>query len=542
MNKTTKRLFSLFLAVIMLMFNSSTVVFAGEGDEKLNEDYSAVFTVDKASETATEVKFTLTFSSGDACVFNAAVNAAEKLTDENITVNTDAGVTSDGSVIFYSSEKSLTENTQVAEITYTKPDAAGIVKADFTVSIECAPAADSQTTFEPEVVYNIPESYSALFGIAKESETTTEVKFSLTYTSGDAVKFVATALTELTDGAVTVTEGIEGLSESGGVVTYSGTSKLSENTKIAEYTYTKAAATGIVQSDFTVEVKDCFADTENGIAIAPAVTNNIPLTHTHVEAESYVVTVPSTCTVQGTEVLYCAECGSQMDSRDAALDKNNHVNTVPNKIDSTCTEEGEDQIYCNDCNKVVSSTPIAMKAHKYVLRFKNSTCTEDGYSYRECLSCKKRIEEEVIKATNHKWDEWTVVKNASTSDDGLKRRKCKYCNKIEEVVIPKIVVPVKEIVLLPEGTITMDYGKTATVYINVLPEDAMYSADLVVTSSNTRVATVDKDGTITAKGFGSAVITVKTADGKVSAQKNVQVRFSIIQFFVFIFDKIFGRA
>lgn len=57
---------------------------------------------------------------------------------------------------------------------------------------------------------------------------------------------------------------------------------------------------------------------------------------------------------------------------------------------------------------------------------------------------------------------------------------------------------------------------------------------LVWTSSNTKVATVDKDGNVTTVGTGDAVIKVATADGLTFAECNVKSSYSAIQWIIVI--------
>ena len=67
-------------------------------------------------------------------------------------------------------------------------------------------------------------------------------------------------------------------------------------------------------------------------------------------------------------------------------------------------------------------------------------------------------------------------------------------------------------VSLNKTSLTLDVGKSYTLTKTVSPSNAVTSYNW--SSSNTSVATVDKNGKVTAKASGTATITVKTSNGK----------------------------
>ena len=73
------------------------------------------------------------------------------------------------------------------------------------------------------------------------------------------------------------------------------------------------------------------------------------------------------------------------------------------------------------------------------------------------------------------------------------------------------VVPTS--VALNKTTLTLDTGKTSNLKATVYPSNAS-NKKCTWSSSNTSVATVDKNGKVTAKKAGTATITVKTSNGK----------------------------
>ena len=78
------------------------------------------------------------------------------------------------------------------------------------------------------------------------------------------------------------------------------------------------------------------------------------------------------------------------------------------------------------------------------------------------------------------------------------------------------VVPTS--VALNKTTLTLDTGKTSNLKATVYPSNAS-NKKCTWSSSNTSVATVDKNGKVTAKKAGTATITVKTSNGKTATCK-----------------------
>ena len=83
------------------------------------------------------------------------------------------------------------------------------------------------------------------------------------------------------------------------------------------------------------------------------------------------------------------------------------------------------------------------------------------------------------------------------------------------------VIPVTSITL-NQTTATLKKGETLTLTATITPSDAA-NKSVTWSSSNTSVATVTTSGVVTAVGEGTAVITVKTADGGKTASCTVAV-------------------
>ena len=92
---------------------------------------------------------------------------------------------------------------------------------------------------------------------------------------------------------------------------------------------------------------------------------------------------------------------------------------------------------------------------------------------------------------------------------------------IELVVLPKDAAPVSTITLDREKA-QMEVGDTLKLSYTIEPFNA-YHQEVRFSSSDSEIAAVEQDGTITAKKEGSAVITATTADGGKTASCSIEV-------------------
>lgn len=100
----------------------------------------------------------------------------------------------------------------------------------------------------------------------------------------------------------------------------------------------------------------------------------------------------------------------------------------------------------------------------------------------------------------------------ATTKDGKKTAECK-------VTVTAAAVAVEEVTLNAEE-LTLEIGESATLTAEVTPEDAA-NREVKWSSSDDKVATVDKDGNITAKGEGTATITAEAGGKKDSCKVTV---------------------
>ena len=80
--------------------------------------------------------------------------------------------------------------------------------------------------------------------------------------------------------------------------------------------------------------------------------------------------------------------------------------------------------------------------------------------------------------------------------------------------------------------IGMNFKQTTRLFVNILPEEAAYSTEIIWESSDESVATVDETGAVYGVQPGTAIITARTADGSLEATCEVTVSYSILQLII----------
>ncbi|MCQ2484863.1 MAG: Ig-like domain-containing protein [Clostridia bacterium] len=245
--------------------------------------------------------------------------------------------------------------------------------------------------------------------------------------------------------------------------------------------------------------------------------------------ETITDTVAATCTKDGYIKVTCKVCGEVIS--ETVLPKKGHGETKLEKKDKTCTENGYVRYICKDCGEVVSENILKSEGHKYVTYEIAATCTEAGHKITECSVCHDVSGNITIPAKGHKWTSWSTVKEPTYRSVGISRRTCANCGDYQDKEIPMIKYPVTGVKISMES-LSMNFKKVSRLYADVLPEEAAFSTGVVWTSSNPKVVTVDENGTITAKGRGTAVITASTEDGQFSDSCTVTVTYSWLQWII----------
>ena len=169
---------------------------------------------------------------------------------------------------------------------------------------------------------------------------------------------------------------------------------------------------------------------------------------------------------------------------------------------ATCIENGSEVVICKICGEYYEKDIPAL-GHVVVKDMAvAATCTVQGKTEgSHCSICGKVfVPQRNISITAHSWDTWNVIKAATTSKEGEQRRVCNKCGKIESKKIAKLSSV--------HQTLIINRGKTATLKPSSTWKNIKYS------SSNKKVATVDKKGKIKAIAAGTVKITVKSGSKK----------------------------
>lgn len=228
-----------------------------------------------------------------------------------------------------------------------------------------------------------------------------------------------------------------------------------------------------------------------------------------------VKTTPATCLATGLSVTTCKRCGKELERKVLPKDDHNYVTKIT-KI-ATTTSEGESKTYCINCGYVKEVNVIPKKSsttincthpHTTTTVTKQPTCKSTGAQAVRCVNCNKVLSITTLPKVGHSYVT-KVIKKAGIYNEGLERIYCEYCGTIkEERVIPKLTREVS----ISDTTLTLQTGGHKTVRIVNATHDVTWK------SSNRAVATVDKNGYITAVKAGTATIST-VYDGKIYSCK-----------------------
>ena len=84
-------------------------------------------------------------------------------------------------------------------------------------------------------------------------------------------------------------------------------------------------------------------------------------------------------------------------------------------------------------------------------------------------------------------------------------------DKTANVTVTSVIVPIESIEIQLPGEINI--GDSFSLVVKVNPEDATIQDGMIYSSSDTNVIYIDENGRVTAKGVGTAIITVETENG-----------------------------
>ena len=220
---------------------------------------------------------------------------------------------------------------------------------------------------------------------------------------------------------------------------------------------------------------------------------------------------PATCTKAGkTEGSHCSVCGEIVIPQKIIQTTGEHSWNSGSLVKAAlCTQNGEIQYTCTKCGLKRTETVKALGHKKVTDKSIEATCEKEGKTEgSHCSICGEvLVSQKTIPATGHSWSNWITVKNASVSSEGAQQRTCSKCGKLENKNIPKLT-PTPTVAPTIPSAMTIAKGKSTTLKPAASWKNVKYS------TSNKKVATVDKKGKVKAVGVGTAKITVKSGSKK----------------------------
>ena len=144
--------------------------------------------------------------------------------------------------------------------------------------------------------------------------------------------------------------------------------------------------------------------------------------------------IPATCTTDGkTEGSHCSVCGAVIKAQDTIKATGHKFGNWTTTKSATCTESGTQIRKCENCGATESKS-LSAKGHTEVVdKAIPATCTTDGKTEgSHCSVCGAVIKaQDTIKATGHKFGNWTTTKSATCTESGTQIRKCENCGATE---------------------------------------------------------------------------------------------------------------
>lgn len=280
----------------------------------------------------------------------------------------------------------------------------------------------------------------------------------------------------------------------------------------------------------------------------------------HDYATEYTVDVAATCTTAGSQSKHCTRCGEADPDSVQEIPALGHDYVSKVTKEATCTEDGVQTDTCTRCGDVKTQT-IKATGHQWSDWTKTADATVSGaeQQQRTCTVCgtveTKDVGEKLaptatvnastvtlkvkqstkgLKVTNlaagdsvASWKStntkvFTVKGNAdgTCALTGKKKGSAKLeitlssgLTKTVTVKVQKTAVKTSK-VKVAEKKLTVKKGEKASLKATVAPFTS--AQKLTYTSSNKKVATVSKNGIVTAKKAGTAKITVKSGSKKVT--------------------------
>ncbi len=186
-----------------------------------------------------------------------------------------------------------------------------------------------------------------------------------------------------------------------------------------------------------------------------------------------------------------------------------------------------DAIFADKGNVTIKIKDDCKKSHTfnpcYDKIIKKATCNKEGSKKSFCVDCGKTFTTSIPATKKHKPGAWEVSKAATVTSTGKKVRKCVTCGKeLDTKKIPKLSsrkIKTKKITGLKDK-VTVKKNSKLTLKPVLIPEESQQK--ITYSSSDEKIATVNKKGVITGKKKGTVEITVTS--GKAIKKVKVKVK------------------
>lgn len=243
---------------------------------------------------------------------------------------------------------------------------------------------------------------------------------------------------------------------------------------------------------------------------------------------SYTETViPPSCDTFGYSAFSCQTCGyTYKDDYTAPVHAYDEGVVVP----SSCTERGYTVFTCTLCGHQTMGN-FTDPAHTYDAgTIIPSTCTEQGCTLYTCTVCGEIFRDKLTEPA-HTPSDWVLSRAATLDAPGEEVQVCEICGQI----IATREIPRLEYItciLLNHSTLLLNRGTGVQLMPAWLPENPA-DTNLIWSSSNPDIVSVDDDGTAIAKRRGSAYITCTALQGGASAQCAIRVEYGWQQWLLY---------
>ena len=216
--------------------------------------------------------------------------------------------------------------------------------------------------------------------------------------------------------------------------------------------------------------------------------------------------VDATCTDKGKATMTCSLCH---DTITAEISAKGH-NYVDFAVAPTCEEDGYTRHICSLCGDEYTDTPVKAVEHSMRVQKITPTCTENGCDLHICSKCGYNYFDNEVKATGHTPKRVNATNPTAEKDGYTGDMICEVCGEILE---KGEVIHSHAVRSVAIDDISLNYKKSTTLKPQIDADNGV-KYTVKYSSSNTKVATVDKNGKVTAtkRGSGSATITCTVTD------------------------------